>query len=40
MRVLSSGAGIAGPTLAYRLARHGMSPTIVERTPAFERVDT
>src|SRR4051812_14142594 len=33
MRVLISGAGIAGPTLAYWLARHGMTPTIVERAP-------
>jgi 2-polyprenyl-6-methoxyphenol hydroxylase-like FAD-dependent oxidoreductase len=30
-RVLISGAGIAGPTLAYWLARHGLRPTIVER---------
>jgi len=29
--VLISGAGIAGPTLAYWLARHGFQPTIVER---------
>jgi 2-polyprenyl-6-methoxyphenol hydroxylase-like FAD-dependent oxidoreductase len=29
--VLISGAGIAGPTLAYWLARHGFHPTIVER---------
>jgi len=33
MRVLISGAGIAGPTLAYWLARHGMTPTIVEKAP-------
>lgn len=33
MRILISGAGIAGPTLAYWVARHGMTPTIVERTP-------
>jgi 2-polyprenyl-6-methoxyphenol hydroxylase-like FAD-dependent oxidoreductase len=30
-RVLISGAGIAGSTLAYWLARHGLRPTIVER---------
>lgn len=30
MRVLISGAGIAGPTLAYWLARYGLEPTIVE----------
>jgi 2-polyprenyl-6-methoxyphenol hydroxylase-like FAD-dependent oxidoreductase len=33
MRVLISGAGIAGPTLAYWLAHYGMEPTIVERAP-------
>ncbi|HKV62555.1 MAG TPA: FAD-binding domain [Candidatus Acidoferrum sp.] len=30
MRVLICGAGIAGPTLAYWLLRHGFTPTIVE----------
>jgi 2-polyprenyl-6-methoxyphenol hydroxylase-like FAD-dependent oxidoreductase len=35
MRVLISGAGIAGPTLAYWLARYGMTPTIVEKAPAL-----
>lgn len=30
-RILISGAGIAGLTLAHWLARHGMRPTIVER---------
>jgi 2-polyprenyl-6-methoxyphenol hydroxylase-like FAD-dependent oxidoreductase len=35
MRILISGAGIAGPTLAYWLVRHGMTPTIVERAPAL-----
>src|SRR5215467_3863846 len=29
--VLISGAGVAGPTLAYWLARHGFRPTVVER---------
>lgn len=33
MRVLISGAGIAGPTLAYWLAHYGMEPTIVEKAP-------
>ncbi len=33
MRVLISGAGIAGPTLAYWLAHYGFEPTIVERAP-------
>jgi 2-polyprenyl-6-methoxyphenol hydroxylase-like FAD-dependent oxidoreductase len=35
MRVLISGAGIAGPTLAYWLARHGMTPTLVEKAPTL-----
>ena len=33
MRILISGAGIAGPTLAYWLARYGLKPTIVEAAP-------
>ncbi len=33
MRVLISGAGIAGPTLAYWLAHYGFSPTIIEKAP-------
>lgn len=33
MRVLISGAGIAGPCLAYWLRRRGFEPTIVERAP-------
>jgi 2-polyprenyl-6-methoxyphenol hydroxylase-like FAD-dependent oxidoreductase len=35
LRVLISGAGIAGPTLAYWLARHGIAPTLVENAPAL-----
>lgn len=31
--MLISGAGIAGPVLAYWLKRHGLSPTLVERAP-------
>ena len=31
MKVLISGAGIAGPTLAYWLAHFGLEPTIVEK---------
>jgi 2-polyprenyl-6-methoxyphenol hydroxylase-like FAD-dependent oxidoreductase len=31
--VLISGAGIAGPTLAYWLACYGFEPTLVERAP-------
>ena len=33
--VLISGIGIAGPTLAYWLQRHGFSPTLVEVAPAL-----
>jgi 2-polyprenyl-6-methoxyphenol hydroxylase-like FAD-dependent oxidoreductase len=33
-RILISGAGIAGPTLAYWLLRYGFTPTLVERAPA------
>jgi 2-polyprenyl-6-methoxyphenol hydroxylase-like FAD-dependent oxidoreductase len=33
MKVLISGAGIAGPTLAYWLARYGFQPTLVEKSP-------
>lgn len=32
--VLISGAGIAGPALAYWLRHHGFVPTVVERAPA------
>jgi len=35
MRILISGAGIAGPTLAYWLARYGFQTTIVEKAPAL-----
>ncbi|WP_078326998.1 FAD-dependent monooxygenase [Mycobacteroides salmoniphilum] len=34
MRVLVSGASVAGPTLAYWLARYGFDVTVVERSPA------
>ncbi len=33
--VLISGAGIAGPTLAYWLSRYGFNPTLIERAPAL-----
>lgn len=33
MRILISGAGIAGPTLAYWLAQYGFKTTIVEKAP-------
>lgn len=32
-RILISGASIAGPTLAYWLARYGFAPTVIERAP-------
>jgi len=35
MNILIVGAGIAGPTLAYWLARHGHRPTLLERAPAL-----
>ncbi|MDA9434899.1 FAD-binding domain [Bradyrhizobium sp. CCBAU 51627] len=35
--VLISGAGIAGPTLAYWLKRAGYVPTLVERAPVLRR---
>jgi len=35
MRVLISGASIAGPALAYWLHRHGFSVTVIERAPAL-----
>ncbi|HVY67007.1 MAG TPA: FAD-binding domain [Gammaproteobacteria bacterium] len=33
MRILVCGAGIAGPTLAFWLRKHGFQPTVVERAP-------
>ena len=35
MKVLISGAGIAGPTLAYWLAHFGFQPTIIEVAPTL-----
>src|ERR1700761_6351423 len=35
MRVLLSGAGIAGPALAYWLIRYGFTPTLIEKAPAL-----
>jgi len=35
MRVLISGAGIAGLTVAHWLRRYGFTPTIVERAPSL-----
>ncbi|MFF5710550.1 FAD-dependent monooxygenase [Streptomyces sp. NPDC012756] len=37
MRILVSGAGVAGPVLAYWLTRHGFSVTVVECAPALRR---
>jgi 2-polyprenyl-6-methoxyphenol hydroxylase-like FAD-dependent oxidoreductase len=34
MKVLISGASVAGPALAYWLRQHGITPTVVERAPA------
>ena len=33
MKVLVSGAGVAGPTLAFWLANYGLEPTLVEKAP-------
>jgi len=33
--VLISGAGIAGPTLAYWLSHRGFTPTVIERAPVL-----
>jgi 2-polyprenyl-6-methoxyphenol hydroxylase-like FAD-dependent oxidoreductase len=35
MNVLISGAGIAGPTLAFWLHTYGLTPTLVESAPAL-----
>src|SRR5215472_11041865 len=35
MNVLISGAGIAGPTLAFWLRKYGFAPTVVESAPAL-----
>jgi 2-polyprenyl-6-methoxyphenol hydroxylase-like FAD-dependent oxidoreductase len=35
MRVAISGAGVAGPALAYWLRRTGHEPTLIERAPCF-----
>ena len=35
MKIAISGAGVAGPTLAHWLLRHGHAPTLIERAPAF-----
>jgi 2-polyprenyl-6-methoxyphenol hydroxylase-like FAD-dependent oxidoreductase len=35
MNILISGAGIAGPTLAFWLRKYGFAPTLVDRAPAL-----
>ncbi|MFJ2397343.1 FAD-dependent monooxygenase [Streptomyces sp. NPDC087843] len=37
MRILVSGASVAGPVLAYWLTKHGFSVTVVERAPALRK---
>ncbi|MEV0994465.1 FAD-dependent monooxygenase [Nonomuraea sp. NPDC050202] len=37
MRVLISGASVAGPALAYWLTRYGFTVTVVERAPALRK---
>ena len=37
MRILISGASIAGPVLAYWLTRHGFDVTVVERAPRLRK---
>jgi 2-polyprenyl-6-methoxyphenol hydroxylase-like FAD-dependent oxidoreductase len=37
MRILVSGASIAGPVLAYWLTRHGFGVTVVERAPTLRK---
>lgn len=37
MRILVSGASIAGPVLAYWLTRHGFDVTVVERAPVLRK---
>jgi 2-polyprenyl-6-methoxyphenol hydroxylase-like FAD-dependent oxidoreductase len=37
MRILISGASIAGPTLAFWLERYGHEPTLMERSPGMRK---
>ncbi|MFE6491740.1 FAD-dependent monooxygenase [Streptomyces sp. NPDC057748] len=37
LRILVSGASVAGPVLAYWLTRHGFSVTVVERAPTLRK---
>ena len=35
MKIAISGAGVAGPCLAYWLLRTGHEPTLIEESPEF-----
>jgi 2-polyprenyl-6-methoxyphenol hydroxylase-like FAD-dependent oxidoreductase len=37
LKVLISGASIAGPTLSFWLARYGFQPTVIERAPVLRQ---
>lgn len=37
MRILISGASIAGPVVAYWLTRYGYTVTVVERAPGLRK---
>jgi 2-polyprenyl-6-methoxyphenol hydroxylase-like FAD-dependent oxidoreductase len=37
VRILVSGASIAGPVLAYWLSRYGLAVTVVERAPTMRK---
>jgi 2-polyprenyl-6-methoxyphenol hydroxylase-like FAD-dependent oxidoreductase len=37
VRILVSGASIAGPVLAYWLSRYGYAVTVVERAPTLRK---
>jgi 2-polyprenyl-6-methoxyphenol hydroxylase-like FAD-dependent oxidoreductase len=37
MKIAISGAGIAGPALAYWLSQIGHQPTLIEKSPQFRK---
>ena len=39
-RILISGSSVAGPTLAFCLAKYGFRPTVVERRPGLRAGQT
>ena len=39
MRILISGASVAGPVLTYWLSRYGFDVTVVERAPTLRKTD-